>query len=374
MKKCKDIKNSLPLYLDDSLPAADKKAVEEHLKTCPVCTKILTQLSKSQTLVNNLDEVNPPPWLKQKIMAGVREKSEKKSLVEKLFYPLQIKIPVQVFATIFIAVIAVYIYKAGENQMKEVATSPAPVMEFQKERLPEQKNIIAADEALQTREHPAPAEERATPRKEAAPQKSVGAIQLKGQTIPKEESVASQKEEIRQRTTVTETDRVKDAGGQMASGAKADQYKVAPAAESTAIPRTEDAKAKLYKGAGAAKSIAMPQAAMEKKQENRAFDTAMKAAPAPLTQSLTAKPKILVRVADIDKAAGEVQKLLAKYEAKNIVRKTAQGKTILTAQMKNQKIKDFVTQLKSIGPIEPADIPADNSANETTVVIEIINN
>lgn len=374
MKKCKDIKNSLPLYLDDSLPAVDKKAVEEHLKTCPECTKILTQLSKTQTLVNNLDEVNPPTWLKQKIMAGVREKAAKKSLVEKLFYPLQIKIPVQVFATIFIAVIAVYIYRAGEDQMREVATSPAPVVEFQKDRLPEQKNIMAADEALQTREHPAPAEERATPRKEAAPQKTVGAIQPKGQTIPKEESIAPQKQEMPQRTAVAETDKVKDAGGQMASGAKADQYKGAPAAESTAMPRTEDAKARLYKSAGAAKSVAMPQTAMEKKQENRAFDAAMKAAPAPITQSLTAKPKILVRVADIDKAAGEVQKLLAKYEAKNIVRKTAQSKVILTAQLKNQKIKDLMLQLKSIGPIEPADIPADSSANETAVVIEIINN
>jgi len=352
MKKCKDIKNSLPLYLDDSLPAADKKAVEEHLKTCPDCTEILTQLSKTQTLVNNLAEVNPPPWLKQKIMAGVREKSEKKSLVQKLFYPLQIKIPVQVFATIFIAVIAVYIYRAGEDQMKEVATSPAPVVEFQKDRLPEQKNIIAADEDAHKKELPAPAEERVTPRKEAAPQKSVGAIQPKGQTIPKEESIAPQKDEIRQRSVVTETDRVKDAGGQMASGAKADQYKGAPAA----------------------RSMAMPQMAIEKKQENRAFDSAMKAAPAPITQSKAVTPKIILRVADIDKAAGEVEKLLAKYEAKNIVRKTAQGKTILTAQLKNQKIKDLMLQLKSIGAIEPADIPADNSVNETTVVIEIVGN
>ncbi len=348
MKKCKDIKNSLPLYLDDSLPAVDKKAVEEHLKTCPQCTKILTQLSKTQTLVNNLAEVNPPPWLKQKIMAGVREKAEKKSLVEKLFYPLQIKIPVQVFATIFIAVIAVYIYRAGENQMKEVATSPTPVVEFQKKQLPEHQNKMAADEAASKKEKPVQREEKATPRKEAAPQKAFEAVQSKEQAIPKEERALPQKDEMPQSTTVMEADKVKDASEAVVPAAKADKYK-----------------------SSAARSVTIPQVAMEKKQENRSFDATMKAAPAPITQGLPAKSKILLRVADIDKAAGEVERLLTKYEAKNIVKKTAQGKVILTAQLKNQKIKDLMLQLKSIGLITPGDIPADSSANETAVVIEI---
>jgi hypothetical protein len=352
MKKCNEIKNSLPLYLDDSLPPADKKAVEEHLKTCAECTKILTQLSKTLTLVNNLAEVNPPPWFKQKIMAGVREKSEKKSIVRKLFYPLQIKVPIQVFATVFIAVIAVYIYRAGENQMMKVAISPAPVMEFQKEQLPKQLNKLAADEALQTQKQPAPAEKKATPQKEEAPQKAVGAVQPKGQPMQKEERSMPQREERPQRFAEADVDRVKDASEQMSSGIKADKHK----------------------GGSAARSVAIPQAAMEKKQESSALGASMKAAPAPLTQSQAAKPKIILRTADIGRAAVEAEKLLTKYEAKNIVRRTAQGNVILTAQIKNQKIKDFMLQLKSIGPIEPADIPADNSANETSVVIDIVGN
>ena len=56
MKKCKDIENILPLYLDDSLSGADKKAVEEHLKSCSQCTKTLSQLSKTETLVNSLHQ------------------------------------------------------------------------------------------------------------------------------------------------------------------------------------------------------------------------------------------------------------------------------------------------------------------------------
>ena len=76
MKNCKEIENNLSLYLDDSLSGADKQAVEEHLKSCPRCTKALIQLSKTQTLVNNLAEIEPPAWFKQKIMAKVRKKAE----------------------------------------------------------------------------------------------------------------------------------------------------------------------------------------------------------------------------------------------------------------------------------------------------------
>jgi len=96
MINCKEIENNLPLYLDNSLSRVDKQTVEEHLKSCPQCAKAFAQLQKTEKLVNNLTEIDPPPWFKQKIMAKVREESEKKNLVQKWFYPLQIKIPVQI--------------------------------------------------------------------------------------------------------------------------------------------------------------------------------------------------------------------------------------------------------------------------------------
>src|SRR4030042_6864652 len=102
MKNCKDIENSLPLYLDNLLSDADKRAVEAHLKSCPQCVKLLAQLQRTGKLVDNLEEVEPPPWFKQKIMARGREDAKKKSFTQKWFYPLRIKVPVQVFATIFI--------------------------------------------------------------------------------------------------------------------------------------------------------------------------------------------------------------------------------------------------------------------------------
>ena len=318
MKNCKEIENNLSLYLDDSLSDADKQAVEEHLKSCPRCTKALVQLSKTHTLVNNLAEVEPPAWFKQKIMAKVREKAEKKSLVQKLFYPLRIKIPVQILATVFIAVLAVYIYRAGEEQMKEVVPSsaPAPVMEVQKSQLPEQKMKTSADENIQKEDH---------------------VIEKKGMPREKVREMAA--------------DAAKDENGQIVPDIKADKYVSAPAAKSVELSETE----------------------LEKKKESNILGAAIKASRTPHAQSVMQRLNVLLKVADINTAAEEVEKLLIKYEAKNINRQITQGKAILTAELKNQKINDFTARLKTIGQIEESSVHIDNAEENIIIMIEILN-
>ena len=154
MKNCKDIKNSLPLYAESLLSADEKRAVEEHLAECADCSKVLADLKQTAAITQELPEVEPPPWFKQKIMAKVREEAGKKSFAQKWFYPLRIKIPVQVMATIVIVVLAVYIYRSGDEQMKAVLPEvQQPIMEYQQEPTPAE--ISKAKEAA-----PAPMAEK----------------------------------------------------------------------------------------------------------------------------------------------------------------------------------------------------------------------
>jgi len=294
MKKCKDIKNSLPLYLDNSLSGADKKAVEEHLKACPPCTKELILLSKAQALVNNLDTVDPPPWFKQKIMARVRQEAEKKSFAQKLFYPLRIKLPVQIFATICIAVLAVYIYRSGEDRTKEVVPSyaPAPVIETQKSQMPEGKDKTLADKEI-------PQEYKSMQKKGAEKEAF------------KEESIYP----------------AKDSAEQISSDMQGNKFESAPAV----------------------KSVVLPQAAMEQKNKSTVLGTSARTATVPQRQDLATKPNLVLKVSDVDAAAGEVEKLLLKYEAKNLTRQAIQDKIIITAELKNKNIKELITKLKTIG-------------------------
>jgi hypothetical protein len=251
-------------------------------------------------------------------MAKVREESEKKSLVQKWFYPLRIKIPVQILATVFIAVLAVYIYRAGEEQMKEVVPSsaPVPVMEVQKSQLPEQKMKTSVDENIQ-----------------------------------KEDQVIEKKGMPREKVREVAVDAAKDVNKQVVTNIEADKYESAPAA----------------------KSVEQSGAELEKKKESNILGAAMKASRAPRAQSIMPNTKVLLKVADIDTAVGQVEKLLIKYEAKNINRQTTQGKVIMTVELKNQKTNDFTTRLKTIGQVEEGSAPLNNTEGNIFLVIEILN-
>ncbi|HQG65450.1 MAG TPA: DUF2275 domain-containing protein [Smithella sp.] len=352
MKECEQIENKLPLYLDDSLSGFDKKAVEEHLKSCPGCTKNLAQLKKMHALTNNLAEVEPPAWFKQKIMVSVREEAEKKSWLRKLFYPLKIKIPVQIFATICIAVLAAYVYRSGEDRMKEVATSyvPSPAIEVQKEKLPERKLKTSTDEDVQ-KEQSIKRQERILPAKGMVREKDFAAMPSPPAADFNEQS-----------------------GGAPATRSvmipeKADKVESYKAVDSAVTAEATDR----YERPQIAKSEMMAENRLEKKKETGVGDVVMKTARIPQVQTMVKSSIISLRVADRDKAMIEIEKLLEKYEAKDIIRQKTPNKTILTARLKNQKIDAVKDHLKTIGRIEFKDISTNSFENETAIFIEILN-
>lgn len=346
MKKCKGIENNLPFYLDDSLTGAEKQAVEEHLNSCPRCSKVLVELSKTGALVGSLAEVKPPPWFKQKIMARVREEAEEKSFVQKWFYPLRIKIPVQIFATVCIAVLTVYIYRAGEDQMKAVVPSsaPAPVVEVSRNQKPAQS--LEAPENLTANV----TKGKVAAGKDTRDEKAVVHDMSSGFAAPKAEEM---KKTLPQENV--------SAGG--LDAAKSIKENVAP-----------DAKADKYANAPAAKSIEQSRTGLERKKASVVLGSAMKESRAPQSQSVMPKANIALHVSDIDAAAVKAEKLLTKYGAKNVARQMPEGKAILTAKLKIKKMKYFIAKLKTIGRMEEIILSEDDSDGNIFIVIEIVNN
>jgi len=132
---CKEIEKRLPAYLEDLLSPEEKQDVEDHLASCLRCCETLADLKRTQTCLEDLDEVEPPPFLEQRIMARVREEAEQKQgILRKLFRPLYIKIPIQALATLLVAVVAIYIYQKGEPEMKRIVPLPIPITESDKDR------------------------------------------------------------------------------------------------------------------------------------------------------------------------------------------------------------------------------------------------
>ena len=135
---CREIENNLPAYLEDLLPPEEKDRIREHLVSCRQCSKALADLQQMDALLSDLEEVTPPPWLKQRIMARVREETQpEKGFFWKFFSSLSLKIPLSTAALLLISVLAFYVYRGQEPELQKEGLQialPPPVMEQRTEK------------------------------------------------------------------------------------------------------------------------------------------------------------------------------------------------------------------------------------------------
>jgi len=137
---CRDIENNLPAYLENLLSQEEKRKVREHLISCRRCSKTLEDLNQVEALLQDLDEVAPPPWLKQKIMARVREEAPpEKGFFRKLFSPLYFKIPLSTVALLLMSVLAFYVYRGQEPELQKEGINIALPPPVQQQRIEKQE-------------------------------------------------------------------------------------------------------------------------------------------------------------------------------------------------------------------------------------------
>jgi len=315
MKNCKDMENKISLYLDNALFAADRKAVEEHLKSCPQCGKALADLQKVKAITSKLSEVEPPPWFKQKIMAKVRAQAQKKSFAEKWFYPLRVKVPVQIFATIFIVVIAVYIYRVGNEQFKEVMppAATAPMMKEQREQTPLKKDLPPKEnEVAATRGIDAACDEKS--------------CKIEGPVLY-------------------------DRAEEVAASAKGKP-------EAPASPAPVQAKDKEF-------------AADAGEMKSQALRASMGKGDSPISIKKD-KVSIVLKAGDLTVAVAQVEKALVAQLAQNINREVSDKRVTFGAEISREKLKDLLAQLKTIGSVDEKGIVADSERESLLIVIIVI--
>jgi hypothetical protein len=148
-----DVRHRLSEYIDGSISADEKTAIDGHLKTCTQCSDALHELRKTIELVKTIDDAEPPEWMTQKIMANVRaEAGKEKGLFERFFLPFSIKLPIQAVAIVFLAVTAFYIYRSIQPAS---VPSDAPVQEFaSRKEAAKDRFARSEDHALRAKQAP----------------------------------------------------------------------------------------------------------------------------------------------------------------------------------------------------------------------------
>ncbi len=115
---CEKTRRLLHDYFEGLSSAGEKTLVEEHLASCADCRRFLEDLQRTVLSVKGLDEVEPPAWLTQKVMARIREEQPVRGhLLSRLFGRFSAGIPVAAAATVVIAVFAVVLMRSMQPEI-----------------------------------------------------------------------------------------------------------------------------------------------------------------------------------------------------------------------------------------------------------------
>ena len=189
--ECGEVQKRLSAYIEKAVSPKQKALIDAHLKGCKRCKRALADLKKAVEYVQKLEEVEPPTWLAQKVMAQVRSEAEaKRGIWQRLFSPFHIKIPLEALALIFIAVGTIYVFKAMQPEMR-LAQAPIVTKETAPPALAPGKGEV---HKLAEDKHP-PAEPverfRYADKEKSREQKSIGLAKAPVEVAKQEEAAPS---------------------------------------------------------------------------------------------------------------------------------------------------------------------------------------
>jgi hypothetical protein len=317
--ECNDIQEKLSAYIEGIISPEEKMLVDEHLMSCQKCNESLSDLRKTVEYIHNLEDVEPPSWLTQKIMTMVKaEIQPKKSFIQKLFYPLYIKLPIEAVAVVLIAVTALYIFKTNQP---EVRLAKAPTEEVTPQIPLQEKDALQKD--LKSKENvipPPPSTSRRPLEKgakegfeaEQAPPSKKPESMGKLEEAPKAPALVVKQEEIR---------------------------------PSTGAVARDELKTEALSSAPRAKALA------ERKEESI---------------SLT------IHVKDIETAGKEIEKALTQLGGKIIKTESFDDKHVITAELDSKNMKDLFEKLKLIGEVKGKETDFKVLEGDITITIEIV--
>ena len=335
---CNEIENRLPAYLEDLLSPEEIKSMEGHLASCPRCSRAFADLKKAEELLRGLGEVEPPPFFEQRIMSRVREEAgQKQGILRRLFYPLYIKVPVQVLATFLVAVLAFYVYQKGEPEMKQMAPFPIPLTEHGMGQV--------------TSESPkAPAVPFAvTPAKRG----SAGDLPDKDKQRFVTPSFKNDSKESSMADSPAPTREERPTAMKSAAPAMEARGKDIPPVKAEALSSARDWAG--MQGAGnASETLLMQQTRKEKMAVKRsAID-------------------LTIQVRDAYAAIQEIEERLGQFNARIIERQRLEGREILKAEIAAQNVAALLDRLKAIGRVNVEKSPPGVPDGNVTVSIKII--
>ena len=123
--ECVRAKELLSEYVDGILDETTKERLGVHLSGCKNCRHDLDALKKMMTELNRLEPVKPPLDFLDRIHERLEPSTGFFAILKKLFFPLRIKLPLELAAAAAVALIIVGVIRIQNNQT--VTRQPPPI-------------------------------------------------------------------------------------------------------------------------------------------------------------------------------------------------------------------------------------------------------
>ncbi len=325
------IRHKLSEYIDGTVGASERAEIETHLKTCGECSDALSELKKTIEHVKSIDEIEPPAWMTQKIMAKVRaEAGQRKSISQRLYSAFVVNLPVKAVAVVFLAAIAFYMYRdIGPQKLSE---EPIPQAAVKKEA----PASGIADSGLSRSREP-------LPRASQVPQKpGYKALDMK----PEYEKPAPP---ILERKAA--------APAPAESSQKKDFLETRPVAPQAAVPMMKQEQT--APSAGSAATADEKSAASSRMMKAKASGEAR-----------ADKIVLTLSVQHGTDSVREVEKIIEKLGGKVIKKEAAANTNALTLTLDSTEIGKFTDQLRAVGTLKEKDLGV--ARHSGTVTIELL--
>ncbi len=122
---CHEVRDELSALLDGALPAAERQALEAHLAACADCRRELDQLRATVARLAQLPAARAPAGFVDRVMAEAYRPSWPRRLLDALFVPLRVKLPIEAAAVLLVGVSALYVYQRTP-EVRQLARQEAP--------------------------------------------------------------------------------------------------------------------------------------------------------------------------------------------------------------------------------------------------------
>ena len=122
---CHDARPQLSALLDDALSVAERQALEAHLAGCAECRRELEQLRETVALLGRLPPVHAPAGFVDRVMEEAYRPPWPRRLLDALFRPLRVKLPLEAAAVLLVGVSALYVYQHAP-EVQQVARQETP--------------------------------------------------------------------------------------------------------------------------------------------------------------------------------------------------------------------------------------------------------